>query len=439
MCCSFLTANVSANDVDLSIPTESYISLAEEKVNENNISVSKLPDGSLLEGIETISAKPYGISTYSNSSDISTYATADFVMELAYYVVNPESMINDAFTTDTLVYWFWTYNGVNYTYDPAGYDMIDYEVVGIDENEFMYLLDDDNNPIGFATLFSEAGQHTFGYYAMNSNGDVCFKAFTRNIEPADGNNRPVAYLQVVSGPFYNNEDIIFDWSQSYDLDSNDYVVDTRISVYNYYTGAFLTENTDYTLSRDDLNKRFTLNFPNTGTYYIEISVSDNHNNWSNWSGGSITINETPYITLADTSWSDSKVVRSKPAGSNSYVYHTLWSRLGGEIRVDSSNARKLSSYTNHNGTYYNVYMAPIAAGTLFSASETWTSSSNENVYTDPVFGKETPRRITQAEIDYLEYKNMNYYIVYTANLQVVDFYSDLNPLVKSGWSQVSYK
>ena len=442
MCCSFLTANVTANEVDLSIPAESYISLTEEKVNENNISVSKLPDGSLLEGIETISATPNGISTYSNSSDISTYANADFVMELAYYVANPESMINDAFTTDTLVYWFWTYNGVNYTYDPAGYDIIDYEVVGIDENEFTYLFDNDNNPIGFATLFSEAGPHTFGYYAMNSNGDVCFKAFTRNIEPADGNNRPVGNLQVASGPYYDNTDIVFSWSNSYDVDDSDYIVGVRVEVYDedYF---LLTEGSDYSLSMNNQNKRFTLNFANTGIRRVYISVSDNHNNWSNWVGGSINVEESPaqiqILKLADTEWKDSKSVRTKPTGSNSYVNHTLWSRLGGDICVLKGTGGTYSTYTNHNGTYYNVAYDIIAPGTVFMSAETWVSSSNPNSYTDPYFKDDTPRGITQEEIDILRARGKANYIVYDPNtLRVIDFYSVLNPLVVSGWSVVKH-
>ncbi len=354
MCCSFLTANVSADEFDLPVPTESYISLTEEKVNENNISVSKLPDGSLLEGIETISEKPYGISTYSNSSDVSTYANADFVMELAYYVVNPESMINGAFTTDTLVYWFWTYNGVNYTYDPAGYDIVGYAVVGIDENEYDYLWDSDNNPIGFVTLFSEAGQHTFGYYAVNSNGDVCYKEFTRNIEPADGNNRPVGNLQVSSGPYYNNTNIVFSWSNSSDADSGDYIVGARVRVYDK-DYVLLTEGSDYSLSMDNQNKRFTLNFVNTGIHRVYISVSDNHNNWSNWIGGSINVQEK--IDLEDV------VLTSRDVNNTNSSRFTWYDFNEAEdLQYQTSNAQGLYDMLTSNDVPEKVRRTTIIGG-----------------------------------------------------------------------------
>lgn len=146
------------------------------------------------------------------------------------------------------------------------------------------------------------------------------------------------------------------------------------------------------------------------------------------------------ITLADTSWNDSKYVRWKPTGSNSYMYHTLYSRLGGDICVNGDEVINLSSYTNHNGTYYNVCMAPIAEGTVFMSAETWSSATgNPNSYDDPYFGEHTARAITQEEIDILKANNEDYYIVYNPNtLKVIDFNCPLNPLIYYGWSNVSY-
>lgn len=436
MCCSFLTANVSADEFEMPLLTDSYVSLMSETINVDNSVISALPAGSQLGDIEIIPAQSNAISIYSNgNSGVSTYSNSEFVMDLRIIAANPESLINGSPTTDTTLYWLWSYGDEKYTYDPDGYEMVDYAVYGIDEYWLGYIAIDDE-VVGFATKFTEAGPHDFQFFAMNSNGDICGKPKSIVIEPADGSNRPVASLQA-AGQYYDNTDIIFDWSNSYDVDSGDYIVDGRIRVYTDSGYEVATEeDSQYYVSKS--NTSATLKFPNTGTYLIVVSVSDNHNNWSNWAGGNITISENPIITLSDTSWSDSKYVRTKPTGSNSYVYHTLYSRLGGEICVDGSKVERYSSYTNHNGTYYNVYKAPIAAGTLFSCAETWTSSSNENVYTDPVFGRDTPRRITQAEIEYLKAYKYNYYIIYTADLKVVDFYSELNPLVKSGWSQISY-
>lgn len=434
MCCSFLTANVSANDVDLSIPTESYISLAEKKVNENTISVSALPDGCQLEDIIINPANLNGISTYSNSG-ISTYSSSGFVLGLNLSAANPETVINGSATTDTILYWLWSNGSEDYTYDPDGYDIVEHYVLGID-NYMLGTLSIGGEVVGFATQFTEAGPQDFQYYAENSNGDIWGTTCSITIEPANGNSRPAASLSAY-GQSYVNSEIVFDWSNSSDTDG-DTIVDGRIRVYvgdDYEVAT--EESSQYYVSKTSTSA--TLKFPSDRQYTLWLSVSDNHNNWSDWLVATISIDKNPIITLADTSWSDSKVVRSKPVGSNSYVYHTLWSRLGGEICVDGSKAVRYSSYTNHNGTYYNVYIAPIAAGTLFSCAETWTSSSNENVYTDPIFGGETPRRITQAEINYLMQNKYHYYIVYTADYKVVDFYSELNPLIMYGWSQVSYK
>lgn len=144
--------------------------------------------------------------------------------------------------------------------------------------------------------------------------------------------------------------------------------------------------------------------------------------------------------MANEDWSDSKYVRWKPTGSNSYMYHTLYSRLGGEICVDASRVIELASYTNHKATYYNVVMAPIAEGTYFSCSETWSSATgNPNVYTDPYFGLKTPRSITQSEINALENAGEDFYIVYNPNtLEVIDFNCPLNPLIYYQWSEVTY-
>lgn len=436
ICCSFLPANISADKFEMPISADSYVSLMGETVNVNHSVVSALSDGNKLEDIEITPVQLNGISTYNNSG-ISTYSNSEFVMGLQLSAANPESVINGSPTTDTILYWLWSDGEEQYTYDPAGYDIVQYYVFGI-EDYMLGTLSIGDTVVGFATQFTEAGPQEFQYYAENSNGDIYGTRCSIDIEPADGSKRPVGYLQVSKGPYYENSNIVFDWSNSYDEDSGDTIVDARIRVYNGDNYELATKDSQYFVSKSD--SRVTLKFANAGTYKIMLSVSDNHNNWSNWVGGSITVDENTVqiLTLADTEWSDSKYVRWKPTGSNSYMYHTLYSRLGGEICVVSSEATRLTSYTNHNGTYYNVYMAPIAAGTLFSCAETWSSATgNPNDYTDPVFGNDTPRRITQEEIQYLKNNGGHYYIIYTSDHKVVDFYSELNPLIMYGWSNIS--
>ena len=97
------------------------------------------------------------------------------------------------------------------------------------------------------------------------------------------------------------------------------------------------------------------------------------------------------------------------------------------------------TYTNHNGTYRNVAYDIIAPGTVFTSAETWVSSSNPNSYNDPYFGDNTPRAITQEEIEMLIARGKANYIVYDqTTLRVIDFYSELNPLVAYQWSVISY-
>lgn len=157
------------------------------------------------------------------------------------------------------------------------------------------------------------------------------------------------------------------------------------------------------------------------------------------SGISTYITDSDILQLADTSWEDSKSVRTKPTGSTSYVTHTLWSRLGGDICVLKGTGGTYSTYTNHNGTYSNVAYDIIAPGTVFMSANTWVSSSNENSYKDPYFDESTPRAITAEEINTLIADGQPIYIVYNpTTLKVIDFYSVLNPLVAYEWSVVSY-
>ena len=288
MCCSFLTANVSADEFDLPISTDSYVSLTSETVNVNNSALSAIPDGCQLEDIEISPNQLNGISTYSNdNSGVSTYANANFVMGLNLSAANPESVINGSPTTDTILYWLWSNGEEHYTYDPAGYDIVQYYVFGL-EDYMLGTLSIGDELVGFATKFTEAGPHEFQYYAENSNGDICGTKCSINIEPADGSNRPVGNLQISSGTYYTGTNIIFSWANSSDADSGDYIVGARVRVYDE-NFVLLEEGNGYSLSMDNKNKRFTLNFASAGIYRVYISVSDNNGNWSNWIGGSINV------------------------------------------------------------------------------------------------------------------------------------------------------
>lgn len=131
ICCSFLPANISADKFEMSISTDSYVSLMSETVNGNHSVVNALSDSNQLEDIKIIPAQLNGISTYNNSG-ISTYSNSEFVMGLQLSAANPESVINGSPTTDTILYWLWSDGEEQYTYDPAGYDIVQYYVFGIE-------------------------------------------------------------------------------------------------------------------------------------------------------------------------------------------------------------------------------------------------------------------------------------------------------------------
>lgn len=437
MCFSFLTGNVSADEADTQSLFKNSILLSSDTPDVNMSVTNVLSNSYQLENIESTTVLLNGISI-DNNDGISTYSNSAPVAGLTYMVANSESIVNGKATTDTIIYWLWNDGTTEYTYDPDGDEIANRFVNGIYE----YIIGNvtlGDEVVGFATKITEAGPHELTYYVTDSNGNTSnIVRYTIDIEPAGGNKRPICSLKVSTGPYYVNSNVLFNWSDSYDEDSGDYISAVRVRVYTNGDYELVTTNSEYYVSAD--NTGITLKFSETGTYGIMVSVSDNHNAWSNWIGGNIEVTEktVQILKLADTEWSDSKYVRWKPTGSNSYMYHTLYSRLGGDICVVSSEAVRISSYTNHNGTYYNVNIAPIAEGTLFSCAETWSSATgNPNSNADPYFGIDTPRRITQEEIEILEADNKVNYIVYNpTTLEVIDFYSVLNPLIAYGWSTI---
>lgn len=342
ICCSFLPANISADEFDLPSSTDSYVSLMGETVNGNNSVISALPDGCQLEDIEIIPAQLNGVSMYSNgNSYVSTYANANFVMGLDLSAANPESVINGSPTNETILYWLWSNGEEQYTYDPAGNEIVQYYVFGLDDY-MLGTLSIGDEVVGFATKFTEAGPQEFQYFAENSNGDICGTSYSITIEPADGSNRPVGNLQVSSGTYYTNTNIVFSWSNSYDADVSDYIVCARVRVYNE-NNVLLTEDSEYSLSMDNQNKRFTLNFANTGIHRVYISVSDNHNNWSSWVGGQINVQEKITYYFDDVSLTSEEVNNTNRTRFTWYDYLEAV-----DLQYQTDNAKWLYDYLKTN-------------------------------------------------------------------------------------------
>lgn len=335
----------------------------------------------------------------------------------------------------------WKDGGTTYTYDPDGDEITSYVVDGIYEYVIGTVKLGDE-PVGFATKITEAGPHNLSFYITDSYGNKSnvVKA-TMTVEPADGNKRPKCVLQTTVGPYYDNSNVIFDWSASYDEDNEDTITNARVRIYTDDGYEYVTTDSKYYVPSDLLNDtQVALHFGEAGTYTVGISVCDNHNAWSDWIGGPVEIVDRGQITLLNlknSEWNDKKTVRTKPTGSDSYVYHTLSTTLSGNIRVYKGTGGIYNVYRNYRGVYTHVAYDIMAPGAYLMCAETWTSSSNPNLYIDPYFHKETPRAITQEEIEILLTNDKVNYIVYDPDtLEIIDFYSELNPIIAYTWSNI---
>lgn len=372
-----------------------------------------------------------GISTYSNSAPVAG---------LAYIVANTDSLVNDKLSTETIIYWLWSDGTNNFTYDPDGDEIANYVVGGIND----YIIGSvklGSKICGFATQITEAGQHNLTFYVTDVNGK---KSNTIsewiNIEPADGNSRPICLVRQPSNLTPKiNERVIFNFADSYDPD-HDRITDVRYRISNDM--GYEHNFGDYHVITNE--NGMVLKFPEEGTYEIMLSVSDSKGAWSNWSvttvevSGEFEDNEGDTILLSENDWVDEKVVKSD-------AYHAINCRIARntEVYVTPENSGFYYKYTNHNGIYYNVAYSKIPAGTVFSTKEYWApSSAGESNILDPVFGKSTPRKLSDGEYEILynpdEFAEYNIYtpnyIVYDpVTLEIIDFYSDLNLLIKTGW------
>ncbi len=95
-----------------------------------------------------------------------------------------------------------------------------------------------------------------------------------------------------------------------------------------------------------------------------------------------------------------------------------------------SNINVLNSYSNHNGTYSNVWILEVAPNILFMSADIQSSSMSGSYsnYNDSIFGLKFPRRLTAEKLNSVT----AYVIYYLISSTIVDFYSYLNPLIASG-------
>lgn len=444
ICCSLLTANVTADEFEDQILSENSISVSmeNEAANANTISLNALSTANSyrLEDIENGIALYNGISEESVDG-ISTYSNSAPVAGLRAILANSDSITPEGkATTDTIMYWLWNDGEYLYTYDPDGDEITDRVISGVYESIENYVLGTvsaGGEVIGFATRFTSAAQYTFEYYVKDSYGNKSNTVrYNMEIEPSDGNKRPVCSLKA-AGLYAVNAPVILRLSDSYDGDSGDSVYSATILVDTGNGYQPVLSN-----STSAVTKEVHLTFPQAGTFGIAASVTDNHNNRSNWVTGSVTISRTATLNAGEA-WHDSmtqKRTENVPGADYTYektVTHTLRIGLGPNIVIDPSQSIKLKYYENHNARYFDVYAVPIPEGTLFICDDQWTNSpEEESTNRDPFFKRPSNRRITEEEKLELMIDGIGCHIIYDSYGNIIDFYSDVNPLIYYEWSKI---
>lgn len=197
------------------------------------------------------------------------------VAALQVVILNPESMVNGNFTTETQFAWLWAYNGELFTYDPDGDDIVDMKIGGISSDDIIGTL---NGGIGFATQFSTAAQYILTFQVQDSRGawsNVAQYAF--EIEPADGNTRPVCGIGISSNKVAVNQLMMVSWADSSDSDAGDSITGCGGVVIKE---GVMTNLADYAMQVGQ--DYCVLSFAEAGTYEIRMRVCDSHNAWSNW-------------------------------------------------------------------------------------------------------------------------------------------------------------
>lgn len=206
------------------------------------------------------------------------------VAELRTSILNPESMVNGKFTTETQIAWLWSYNGQNFTYDPDGDAITDIKIGGIANADILGTL---QGNIGFVTQCKTAGQYQLSFQVQDARGalsNIAKYGFT--IEPSDGNTRPICRVGHSSNTLTPNQLMLFSWSNSYDNDPGDKL--TSVSCYLLKDGVLI--NPDGYIKSND-NESMLFSSPTTGTYEIWVRVCDSHNAWSDWAIIPVTVEE----------------------------------------------------------------------------------------------------------------------------------------------------
>lgn len=228
--------------------------------------------------------------TWSSWSEISFHITnRPPIPGLRYVILNPDSIINGQLTTNTQIAWLWSYNGEDYTYDPDGDLITQLTVNGISSEDIIGYL---TGNIGFVTRFTVPGQYYMTYKCADAEGAWSEdNTFVINIEPADGNTRPVCVINYSTLETDITSPIVWTWANSYDPDQNDTIANVEAKVIKDGQERPLS---DYITLLVENGCRTAFTVP--GEYKVMFRVCDNRNAWSNWVVMVVTVTDpTPVI------------------------------------------------------------------------------------------------------------------------------------------------
>lgn len=257
----------------------------------NTFTSSSIQLSSRLPVCENKVKKSVSVNLFSASAtDINSTANNPPVAGLTYVILNPASLINGKITTATQIAWLWEYNGVKYTYDPDGDAITNMYLDGIPSDAVIGNITQNTNTIGFATQISIAGQYFMTFKVGDVNGALSnVVSFTLNVEPTDGNSRPVCSLATSSTNIHADENVLISWANSSDADASDTISDIKIKIVdsngNY---EYISDTSKYFDQLVPEEKKISLKFDEPDVYEVWVCISDNHNAWSNWVGFNVT-------------------------------------------------------------------------------------------------------------------------------------------------------
>lgn len=218
-----------------------------------------------------------GIDAQTVSKSVSVRAANQApVADLRVTVLNPDSMVNGNFTTETQIAWLWSYNGEDFTYDPDGDAITNRSIGGISNSDLVGTL---TGNIGFVTQFQTAAQYQLTFQVQDEKGAWSNVAkYTFSIEPADGNTRPVCQIGTTSNTLLPGQLMMISWADSYDSDAGDAL--TSVGSKIIAADGTITSLNDYLVQND--GSSCVIKFEKIGTYEIWIRICDSHNAWSDW-------------------------------------------------------------------------------------------------------------------------------------------------------------